>query len=162
MPYPNLGDDGQDKNKTEEELDAEALKIFNELRKGVPRHELAVTLGISMSTLKRRLQRMILNPLDLGTLRAIEYARLEKLTLRIEEELETVARTDHFALLVARATAVSAARRALMQMDKHVDAAEEDDNPLANLPDALRGALLRAEARTRARDEEINNRRNTG
>lgn len=149
MPYPDREDDGQDRNKTEDELDAEALKAFQMIKRGESRRDVAITLGISQRTLIRRLQRAILSPVPKSILREIEAERLDDLTLRVHKALEAgVASTSDLALLLREARALSAARsklRGLNEAPSPNDPDEDDD--LNGLPPGLKAAAEEAERR---------------
>lgn len=158
MPYPDREDDGQDRNLSEDELDAQALKAFQMIKRGNSQREAAVTLGITVRTLQRRLDRAILSPLDLRVLKAIEHERLEDLTLRVHEELDQATTVQDVGLLLQRAAQLSARRVQLLGLDK-VAPGIDDDDPLALIPPALRGALQLAEERARQKEAEALERR---
>lgn len=146
MPYPDREDDGQDRNKTEDELDAEALKAFQMIKRGESRRDVAITLGISHSTLVRRLQRAILNPIPKAVLREIEAERLDDLTLRVHKALEAgPATTADLALLLREARALSVARTRFYKLDD--PSSDPDGSDLNGLPPGLKAAAEEAERR---------------
>lgn len=148
MPYPDREDDGQDKNKSEEELDAEALTILHKIKRGESRRDVALTLGISQATLVRRLQRAILNPVPKSVQREIEAERLDDLTLRVHEALEAgVATTADLALLLREARALSAARTKLRGLAEVTSSNDPDEDDLNGLPAGLKAAAEEAERR---------------
>jgi DNA-binding transcriptional regulator LsrR (DeoR family) len=155
VPYPDREDDGQDQNKTEDELDAEALKAYLWMKQGKDRREIATTLGISQRTLIRRLQRAILSPVPTEVRREIELDRLEDLTQRIDRALQGTVSNQDLALLVREARQLGQARARLMGLTLAPSNSDTPGDQFENLPPALRKAAEEAERRIAARGEEL-------
>jgi hypothetical protein len=155
VPYPDREDDGQDHNKSEEELDDEALKAYNMIKKGTHRREVAATLGISQATLKRRLQRAILHPIPTEVRREIELDRLEDLTQRIDRALAGTVSNQDLALLVREARQLGQARARLMGLSLSPSSQDTPGDQFEGLPPSLRKAAEEAERRIAAKGEEL-------
>lgn len=160
LPYPGRSDDGQHKNKNEDEVDVEALRAWVAWKNGTPPREIATTLGVSIPTLYRRLEKAILitSVPPRSLLRAIEHERLEDLGKVVRSAMDGQISNADLARLAAEARQLSAARRHLLGLDEQPTAAEGDDEP--ELPPALREAMRRAEEEAADREAEIRARDN--
>lgn len=144
----------QDPNVSDEEMDLQAAQAWAMLKRGVPMSEIVVTLGISRSTLYRRWERLTLKQPGKWLRRMLEDARLESLTLRIENSIESADSVLETVALVREARQLSQARSQLHKLVDEQDASPASfEDPLANLPPALLGAMKKAEARAKEMED---------
>lgn len=118
----------QDPNKPEEEVDAEAGKIYAQLRRGTKTAaQIAEEMGISRRTLFNRLKMISALP-ERGMVRALHFDRLEELYAKATELIDDETSRADAARLLGESRQILARQAALLKLDEApTDDPEPDD-----------------------------------